>query len=53
MKYKGTMPELECKIKSSLYVDDLVAGANNLENAMKFYKESRKIMSEVGMNLCK
>ena len=33
------MPELACKIGSPVYVDNLVAGANNLENATQFYKE--------------
>ena len=53
MKYKESFPELVRKIESSLYVDDLVAGTSNLESAIQFYENSKRIMSEAGMNLCK
>ena len=38
MKYKESLLELVHEIESSLYVDDLVAGANSVTNAIQFYK---------------
>ena len=52
-KYKADLPELVFKIESSLYVDDLVVGADSLTNAIQFHEGSKRIMSEAGMNLRK
>ena len=34
-------------------MDDLVAGTSNLESAIQFYENSKRIISEAGMNLRK
>ena len=50
-KYREQQPELIQKIEGSLYVDDLVAGADNVQDAFKFYVDSKSLMSCAGMNL--
>ena len=52
-KYREQQPELIQKIKGSLYVDDLVTGADNVQDAFRFYVDSKSLMSCAGMNLHK
>ena len=52
-KYKDSVPELVSKLQDSLYVDDLVSGTNTVTEAIEFYRDARKVMSEAGMNLRK
>ncbi|XP_064469707.1 uncharacterized protein LOC135384434 [Ornithodoros turicata] len=41
------------KLKQSFYVDDLVTGADSVEQAWALYQEALQIMKEAGMNLRK
>ena len=52
-KYRNEHPQLVSSIRESLYVDDLVSGANTVEEAFEYYLQAKKIMSEAGMNLRK
>ena len=40
-------------IRRSIYVDDIVAGAEDVDSAQRFYKESRGVFQEGGFNLRK
>ena len=40
-------------IQDSLYVDDLVCGANTIEKAFKIYRTGKRVLSEGGFNLRK
>jgi len=40
-------------LRQSLYVDDLVAGTSSVEEGVQFYRRSKQIMLEAGMNLRK
>jgi hypothetical protein len=46
-------PEMVEHLRESLYVDDLVSGAQNDEKAFQIYKQSKEIMSTGGFNLRK
>ena len=52
-KYEGSKAETVKCLRDSLYVDDLVSGANDNEKASKLYHESKQIMKEGGFNLRK
>ena len=52
-KYQSEFPELTKQLKSSFYVDDLVAGASDVNDAVEFYKRVREVMAAGGMNLRK
>lgn len=41
------------KIRNSIYVDDVVAGASDVHEAFEFFKESKDIFSKGGFNLRK
>ncbi|XP_065895895.1 uncharacterized protein [Dysidea avara] len=52
-KYHDSQPELCQCIERSLYVDDLIAGADTIGNAFKLYKTAKSVMSDGGFNLRK
>ena len=52
-KYQDKYPELVHSIEESLYVDDLITGADNVEGAFQLYKVAKSLMSEAGFNLRK
>ena len=52
-KYQSKYPELTKQLKRSFYVDQLVAGASDINDVVEFYKKARKIMADGGMNLIK
>jgi len=43
--YKDQYPELVKLIKNSLYVDDLLTGADNGQEGIEFYQQSKKLMA--------
>ena len=51
--YKDKDPEFALKLANSFYVDDLVCGADNLENAKELFTKSRERLKEGGFNLRK
>ena len=52
-KYQLEFPELTKQLKSSFYVDDLVAGVSDLDDAVEFCKKVREVMAAGSMNLRK
>ena len=46
-------PEAVQHIRSSFYVDDLLAGAPSVEEALKLHADLREILGKGGFNLCK
>ena len=52
-QYRATNQELVDIILLSIYVDDVVAGARDVNAALKFYHESRGILQDGGFNLRK
>ena len=52
-KYEEKYPEEVKVLDECLYVDDLITGADNEENALKLYQRAKEIMSSAGMKLCK
>ena len=52
-KYHEQYPEIVQSIKDSLYVDDLIAGVNNIEQGFDLYKKAREIMAAGSFNLRK
>ena len=52
-KYKSEDSHIVELLKQSLYVDDLVAGAADVEAGIQLYQRAKKIMSDAGMNLRK
>ena len=52
-KYQSELPELTKQLKKSFYVDDLVTGASDINEATEFFKKSREVMAAGGMNLRK
>ena len=52
-KQREKQPKLIQKLESSLYVDDLIAGADDVQDAFRFYIDSKSLMSAAGMNLRK
>ena len=52
-KYRQQYPDVVGTIESSLYVDDLIAGAANVQDAYNLYVEAKSIMAEGNFNLRK
>ena len=52
-KYEEKYSEEVKVLDECLYVDDLITGADNEENALKLYQRAKEIMSSAGMKLCK
>ena len=46
-------PDASLHILTSFYVDDLLAGANTPEEALKLFADLRTILEKAGFNLCK
>ena len=51
--YKERYPEVVELIKNSLYVDDLLAGAGNVQEGFDMYQQSKELMAKGGFNLRK
>ena len=51
--WTSTYPEIVSAILRSIYVDDVVFGAENEDSAYKLYRESKKIMREGSFSLRK
>ena len=51
--FSSTNPELVEVLLRSIYVDDVVAGAVDVDAAFKLYKESKRVLQEGGFNLRK
>ena len=51
--YASSHPELVERLSTSMYVDDVVSGAQDEEGAEGFYMESKEILKEGGFNLRK
>jgi len=52
-KFETRDPHSVELLRESLYVDDLVAGVDSVEEGVQFYRRSKQIMLEAGMNLRK
>ena len=52
-KYSSSRPELVAKLLESFYVDDLVCGGNNDEDAYEHYSFAKDILSQASFNLRK
>ena len=52
-KHQYDKPELAGLLQNSLYVDDLVTGANTVDEAFSLYKNARGLMAEASMKLRK
>ena len=52
-KYASTHPDLVKRISESMYVDDVVSGADTMEEAVTMFRESRALLSEGSFNLRK
>ena len=52
-QYDATQPDLVKKLRDSIYVDDLVSGANSEEEACQLFMKSKNILKEGGFNLRK
>ena len=52
-KYVSTHPKLVKKISESIYVDDVVSGAETEEEAFTMYQESKAMLRSGGFNLHK
>ena len=52
-KYGTSHPETVNKLTASLYVDDVISGAKDEEEAYQLYLESKSILREGGFNLRK
>ena len=50
-KYKDIYPNIVQHIEDSLYVDNLVSGAEDVDKGFELYKTSRKVMAEGSFNL--
>ena len=46
-------PQLVEQLENCLYVDDLITGTDDIEQAFKLYQNSKSIMKKVGLNLRK
>ena len=53
LKYTSTHPELVKRISESIYVDDVVSGAETKEEAFTMYRESKAMLRKGGFNLRK
>ena len=51
--YRQSEPEMAALLEKSLYVDDLLSGAENDEKTLEIYHKSRRIMADGGFNLRK
>ncbi len=51
--FSSTKPELLRLLLPSIYVDDVVAGARDVDAALQMYRDSKGILREGGFNLCK
>ena len=51
--FEGTHLNTVQRVKESIYVDDVVMGANSVHEAFTLYKESKEIFSKGGFNLRK
>ena len=47
----STNPELVDLLLRSIYVDDVIMGASDMEMALKLYEGSKRILKEGGFNL--
>ncbi|XP_026063123.1 uncharacterized protein LOC113046525 [Carassius auratus] len=52
-KYEAQLPEVVKIIKESLYVDDFISSASDVENAFSITANAKQIMSTASMDLCK
>lgn len=52
-QYRESQPELVGKLSKSAYVDDIVTGANDEEQAHSLFQDAKKILREGGFNLRK
>ena len=52
-QYCSKQPEIAEKLRDSFYVDDLITGASDVQTALNFCLQARKIMTAGGMNLRK
>ena len=52
-KYIASHPETVSKLTASLYVDDVISGAKDEEEAFQLYLESKMVLQEGGFNLRK
>ena len=52
-KYRSTHSELVKRISESIYVDDVISGADTEEEAFTMYRESKAILHAGGFNLRK
>ena len=52
-RYTDSDPEIARLLQDSFYVDDLVTGAQNVEQAYNLYLRAKQIMADTGMNLRK
>ena len=52
-KYTSTHPDLVKRISESMYVDDIVSGADTMDDAVKMFRESKALLKEGGFNLRK
>ena len=52
-KYAIGFPEICSKLMSSLYVDDVNAGGNTVDETFELYQQSKRIMKEGNFNLRK
>lgn len=52
-QYESTHQETVSKIRESIYVDDVIMGAQSESEALKLYEESKAIFSNGGFNLQK
>ena len=51
--YMALQPELVRLLTQSIYVDDVICGAENDEDAFQFFQQSKQVMREGGFNLRK
>lgn len=52
-RHVSTQPDLMARLKRSFYVDDVVTGANDEDEAFELYETSKKVLMEGGFNLRK
>ncbi|KAL0152239.1 hypothetical protein M9458_051962 [Cirrhinus mrigala] len=52
-KYETQLPEVVKIIKESLYVDDFISSASDVEKAFSITANAKQIMSTASMDLCK
>ena len=51
--HRDSHVELVELIKKSLYVDDLLTGADNVQEGFELYQDSKELMAKGAFNLCK